>query len=131
MMGGRVKKKATKRLSDEATKGMRAGSSLRQPFVAPSLVASSLASERSSPTLRRSVAQSLRRLPPNICPRPSRDLRYLTDQTRRTNTMPVDDILMDCEMHMEKAIEHLQHEMRGIRTGRASPAIVENIKVDY
>src|SRR5213075_973303 len=45
--------------------------------------------------------------------------------------MPVDDILMDCEMHMEKAIEHLQHELRGIRTGRASPAIVEHIKVDY
>lgn len=45
--------------------------------------------------------------------------------------MPVDDILMDCEMHMEKAIEHLQHELRGIRTGRASPALVEHIRVDY
>ena len=45
--------------------------------------------------------------------------------------MPIDDILMDCEMHMEKAIEHLQHEMRGIRTGRATPALVENIKVEY
>lgn len=32
---------------------------------------------------------------------------------------------------MEKATEHLQHELRGIRTGRASPAIVEHIKVDY
>jgi ribosome recycling factor len=45
--------------------------------------------------------------------------------------MPVDDVLLDAEMHMDKAIEHLQHELRGIRTGRASPAIVENIKVDY
>ncbi len=45
--------------------------------------------------------------------------------------MPVDDILMDCELHMEKAVEHLQHELRGIRTGRASPAIVEHIQVDY
>src|SRR5436305_5806065 len=45
--------------------------------------------------------------------------------------MPVDDILLDCEMHMEKAIDHLQHELRGIRTGRATPALVENIKVDY
>ncbi|HEX8524098.1 MAG TPA: ribosome recycling factor [Tepidisphaeraceae bacterium] len=45
--------------------------------------------------------------------------------------MPVDDVLMDCEEHMEKAIEHLQHELRGIRTGRASPALVENIHVDY
>src|SRR3954453_7654835 len=45
--------------------------------------------------------------------------------------MPVDDILLECEEQMEKAIEHLQHEMRGIRTGRATPALVENIKVDY
>ena len=45
--------------------------------------------------------------------------------------MPLDDILMDCEEHMEKAIEHLKHELRGIRTGRASPALVEYIKVDY
>ncbi len=45
--------------------------------------------------------------------------------------MPVDDILLECEEHMEKAIEHLQHELRGIRTGRASPALVENIHVDY
>jgi ribosome recycling factor len=45
--------------------------------------------------------------------------------------MAVDDILMDCEMHMEKAVEHLQHELRGIRTGRASPALVEHVRVDY
>ena len=45
--------------------------------------------------------------------------------------MPVDDVLMDAELHMEKAIEHLQHELRGIRTGRASPAIVEDIRVEY
>lgn len=45
--------------------------------------------------------------------------------------MPVDDVLMDCEMHMEKSIEHLHHELRGLRTGRASPALVEDIRVDY
>src|SRR5688572_19359881 len=45
--------------------------------------------------------------------------------------MPLDDILMDCEETMEKQIEHLKHELRGIRTGRATPALVENIKVDY
>jgi ribosome recycling factor len=43
----------------------------------------------------------------------------------------MDDILLDCEGHMEKAIEHLKHELRGIRTGRASPALVENVRVDY
>ena len=45
--------------------------------------------------------------------------------------MPADDILLDCEEHMEKSIEHLKHELRGVRTGRATPALVENIKVDY
>jgi ribosome recycling factor len=45
--------------------------------------------------------------------------------------MPLDDVLMDLEMSFEKAMEHLHHELRGVRTGRANPAIVENIKVDY
>ena len=45
--------------------------------------------------------------------------------------MPADDILLDCEEHMEKSVEHLRHELRGIRTGRATPAIVENVKVEY
>jgi ribosome recycling factor len=45
--------------------------------------------------------------------------------------MPLDDILMDCEEQMEKALEHLQHELRGVRTGRASPALVEHLQVDY
>jgi len=45
--------------------------------------------------------------------------------------MPLDDILLDAEEHMEKAIEHLRHDLRAIRTGRASPALVENVKVDY
>ena len=45
--------------------------------------------------------------------------------------MPLVDILMDCEEQMEKALTHLEHELRGVRTGRASPALVENIMVDY
>ena len=45
--------------------------------------------------------------------------------------MPADDILLDCEEHMEKAIEHLRHEMRAVRTGRASPALVEHLQVIY
>jgi ribosome recycling factor len=45
--------------------------------------------------------------------------------------MPVDDILMDLEMQLEKAVDHVAHELRGIRTGRANPAVVEHIKVDY
>lgn len=45
--------------------------------------------------------------------------------------MPIDDILFDCEAHMEKAVEHLRHELKGIRTGRASPALVEHVMVMY
>src|ERR1700691_2017043 len=45
--------------------------------------------------------------------------------------MPMDDILFDFEEHVEKATEHLRQELRGIRTGRASPALVEHLKVDY
>ena len=45
--------------------------------------------------------------------------------------MPIDDILLDTEEQMEKSIEHLKHELRTVRTGRASPAMVEHIKVEY
>jgi len=45
--------------------------------------------------------------------------------------MPVDDVMMDFELNADKAIEHLQHELRAIRTGRATPALVENIRVEY
>ena len=32
---------------------------------------------------------------------------------------------------MEKRVEHLKNELRAIRTGRASTAIVEHLKVEY
>ena len=45
--------------------------------------------------------------------------------------MDMDEALLECEEHMEKSVNHLRDEMRGIRTGRASPALVEFVKVDY
>lgn len=45
--------------------------------------------------------------------------------------MDVDEILLECEEQMDKAVEYLRGEMKGIRTGRASPALVEYVKVDY
>lgn len=42
-----------------------------------------------------------------------------------------DTILLETEEAMEKAVEYLKNELRGIRTGRASPAMVEFVKVDY
>lgn len=45
--------------------------------------------------------------------------------------MDIDDILLETEDKMDKAVEYLKGELRGIRTGRASPALVEFVKVDY
>jgi ribosome recycling factor len=43
----------------------------------------------------------------------------------------LDEILFEAEESMEKALDHLKHEMRGLRTGRATTALVEYIKIDY
>lgn len=43
----------------------------------------------------------------------------------------VDDILLDTEDRMEKSIEAVQNDLRIIRTGRATPALVEHIPVMY
>ena len=43
--------------------------------------------------------------------------------------MNKDDILLEAEMSMEKSVDHLVHEFSGVRTGKASPALVENIDV--
>lgn len=45
--------------------------------------------------------------------------------------MPTDEILRDCKEKMAKAVEFFHDELRHIRTGRASPALVEHIKVNY
>jgi ribosome recycling factor len=42
-----------------------------------------------------------------------------------------DTILLETEEAMEKAVNYLKQELRGIRTGRAHPALVEFVKVDY
>jgi ribosome recycling factor len=41
------------------------------------------------------------------------------------------DVLNDAEERMEKAVEALHLDLRSIRTGRASPALVERLPVDY
>ncbi len=45
--------------------------------------------------------------------------------------MTPDSILLDAQDRMEKAFDHLKGEMRGVRTGRASTALVEYIRADY
>jgi ribosome recycling factor len=44
--------------------------------------------------------------------------------------MPTDDIELQCEEQMEKAVAFLNDELRSIRTGRASPGLVEHMKID-
>jgi ribosome recycling factor len=44
--------------------------------------------------------------------------------------MPMDDILLEAEEKMIKSEEVLVHEFAGVRTGKASPSLVENILVE-
>lgn len=43
----------------------------------------------------------------------------------------IQPFLDDAAARMQKSVEHFQDETRGIRTGRASAGLVENIRVDY
>ena len=44
--------------------------------------------------------------------------------------MALDDVLLEAEEKMLKTEEHVQHEFSGVRTGKATPALVENIQVE-
>ena len=44
--------------------------------------------------------------------------------------MDPDEILLETEAAMEKGFEYMQHEFAAVRTGKASPALVENIDVE-
>ncbi len=45
--------------------------------------------------------------------------------------MDRDEILLDCEERMEKAAHVLAEQLKGLRTGRANPGLVDSIRVDY
>jgi ribosome recycling factor len=44
--------------------------------------------------------------------------------------MALDDIVLEAEEKMIKTDEVVQHEFSGVRTGKASPVLVENIQVE-
>ncbi len=44
--------------------------------------------------------------------------------------MPADEIEFECEASMEKAVDYLRQELRGIRTGRASAGLVDHLRVE-
>jgi ribosome recycling factor len=43
----------------------------------------------------------------------------------------INDVIADAAERMEKALESLRSDFRSIRTGRASPALLDRISVDY
>ncbi len=45
--------------------------------------------------------------------------------------MDQDEILLDAEDRMEKAVAVLQGQLHGLRTGRATTGLVDSIRVDY
>ena len=45
--------------------------------------------------------------------------------------MTTDEILFDAEERMEKAVNVYRDELRGLRTGRATPALLDSVRVEY
>ena len=45
--------------------------------------------------------------------------------------MSSDEILFDAEERMDKAVDVFRNELRGLRTGRATPALVDSLRVEY
>ncbi|HEY3247399.1 MAG TPA: ribosome recycling factor [bacterium] len=43
----------------------------------------------------------------------------------------INDVMADAKSRMHKAIEATKHEFAALRTGRASPALLEQIRLDY
>jgi ribosome recycling factor len=45
--------------------------------------------------------------------------------------MSSDEILLDGEERLEKAVTVFRDQLRGLRTGRATPALLDNVRVEY
>ena len=43
----------------------------------------------------------------------------------------IDDVLLEAIDKMDKAVEHAQSQFASVRTGRATPALVEKLQVNY
>ena len=44
--------------------------------------------------------------------------------------MTAEEILFEAEVSMEKSVDYMIHEFSAVRTGKASPALVENVDVE-
>lgn len=45
--------------------------------------------------------------------------------------MTLEQVVQECTGKMDKSVSYFEQEMRGLRTGRASPALIAFVKVDY
>jgi len=45
--------------------------------------------------------------------------------------MPYDDIYLEGSDRMDKAVQHLKDQFRTVRSARATPGLVENVRVEY
>lgn len=45
--------------------------------------------------------------------------------------MSLDSIYTEARKRMKKSVEHVQHELARIHTGRATPALLDGVKVEY
>src|SRR6185503_11631558 len=64
-----------------------------------------------------------------------RRLQHQPDSLRRSSGDPGDDVidefLQDAREHMAKSVDATRQKFQSIRTGRASPALLDRISVDY
>jgi ribosome recycling factor len=54
----------------------------------------------------------------------------LTSFAKDERNMDPDEILLDCEERMEKAANLYHDQLGGLRTGRATPGLVESVRVE-
>src|SRR5439155_23594763 len=59
------------------------------------------------------------------------NLRFTSYVLRCRRAQMTEDVLKDAEERMKKAIEVLHRELLTIRTGRASPALIDRMNVEY
>jgi ribosome recycling factor len=56
----------------------------------------------------------------------------MSDRTRSEDSeAQIKERLVDAEVRMEKSLESLHKELGGVRTGRATPSLIDRIQVDY
>lgn len=56
----------------------------------------------------------------------------MSDRTRSEDSQEqIQERLLEAEVRMEKSLEALHKELGGIRTGRATPSLIDRVQVDY